>query len=100
MALHTNILQNGEWVTQTIDVYSILSKQAPSSSKKQATKEQLPPPTCGLLTTTIAESPQIKHILPVRLRSLRHNDVAIIGVSLPSHEGLAPGLKREISDSQ
>ena len=96
MALHTNVLHNGEWVTQTIDVYSILSKQTPSSSKKQTTREQLPPPTCGLLTTTISESPHIKHILPVRLRSLRHNDVAIIGVSLPPREGLTPRLKREI----
>ncbi|KAK0735889.1 mono-functional DNA-alkylating methyl methanesulfonate N-term-domain-containing protein [Apiosordaria backusii] len=76
MAFQTNVLRDGEWVTETISVQSILrSQQVDAAPQQQVVKA----PRCGLLTRTIAESPLTHSILPVRIRSSHHNDVAFIG---------------------
>ncbi|KAK0629772.1 mono-functional DNA-alkylating methyl methanesulfonate N-term-domain-containing protein [Bombardia bombarda] len=76
MAFQTNVLRGGEWVTETVDLQAVLK----ANSNTQAHKRQrlLKPPQCGLLTRTVFESQLVNSILPVRLRSLHHNDVAFV----------------------
>ncbi|KAK3318348.1 mono-functional DNA-alkylating methyl methanesulfonate N-term-domain-containing protein [Apodospora peruviana] len=77
MAFQTNVFRGGEWVTETVDLQSLL--KANSGAKGPKRPRLLKPPQCGILTGTVLESPLINTILPVRLRSTRHNDVAFIG---------------------
>jgi hypothetical protein len=80
MAFQTNVLQDGQWVTQTVDLRSVIE----ASDDPQARPELQSlhkPATCGVLTRTVIESPVVHWILPARLRSMQHNDVAFIGVS-------------------
>ncbi|KAK1779117.1 mono-functional DNA-alkylating methyl methanesulfonate N-term-domain-containing protein [Copromyces sp. CBS 386.78] len=72
----TNVLRNGEWVTETVDIQTFLKAQSAQGPKRA---EQIDTPICGLLTRTVADSQMVKSVLPVRLRSPHHNDVAFIG---------------------
>lgn len=84
MAFQTNVFRGGEWVTQTIDLEAILKPKVQAPKKPQPVKA----PQCGLLTKTVTESRLIDHILPVRLRGPQYNDVAFIGVRLPTRQPL------------
>ncbi len=77
-ALQTNVFRHGEWVTETINLQTVL--RGHESAKPQRERIQ-DPPECGILTRTVIESPYIHWALAVRLRSVQHNDVALIGVS-------------------
>ncbi|KAK0619881.1 mono-functional DNA-alkylating methyl methanesulfonate N-term-domain-containing protein [Immersiella caudata] len=79
MAFQTNVLRGGEWVTETINLQAVLKagSSAPGPKKQRLQKA----PQCGILTRTVVESHLVNSILPVRLRSPQHNDVAFIGVS-------------------
>jgi hypothetical protein len=78
MAFQTSILRDGEWVTETVNLQAALKASATTKSTTQAHPE---PPTCGILSRTVVESPIVHWILPVRLRSESHNDIAFVGVS-------------------
>lgn len=75
----TNVLRNGEWVTETVNIQTILKAKSAQGPKRAEQTET--PVLCGLLTRTVADSQMVKSVLPVRLRSPHHNDVAFIGVS-------------------
>ncbi|KAK3688142.1 mono-functional DNA-alkylating methyl methanesulfonate N-term-domain-containing protein [Podospora appendiculata] len=77
MDFHTSVLRGGEWVTETRNLHEIL--KANSNAKGSARPRLLKPPQCGILSRTVVESPQVRFILPLRLRSSRDNDVAFIG---------------------
>lgn len=81
MAFQTNVLRDGQWVTETVDLQAALRA---SATDKQAMPSGPEPPVCGVLTKTIVESPITRWILPVCLRSKGHKDVAFIGVSFAS----------------
>ncbi|KAK4450700.1 mono-functional DNA-alkylating methyl methanesulfonate N-term-domain-containing protein [Podospora aff. communis PSN243] len=76
-AFQTNVFRGGEWVTETVTLQAVLKAgtNAPGPKKQRLQKA----PQCGVLTRTVVESPLVTSILPVRLRSPRHNDVAFIG---------------------
>ncbi|KAG5983839.1 hypothetical protein E4U55_006989 [Claviceps digitariae] len=76
MAFQTSILRNGEWVTETVNLQAALKA---SATPKAATRPHLDPPSCGILSRTIVESPIVHWILPARLRSEAHNDIAFVG---------------------
>ncbi|KAL7933812.1 mono-functional DNA-alkylating methyl methanesulfonate N-term domain-containing protein [Trichoderma chlorosporum] len=76
MAFQTRVLRDGEWVTETVNLQAALK----ASAAPQLASEPLPqPPACGILSQTIVESPMVRWVLPVRLRSKLHNDIAFIG---------------------
>ncbi|RFU78399.1 thermotolerance [Trichoderma arundinaceum] len=76
MAFQTRVLRDGEWVTETVNLQAALK----ASAAPQLASEPLPqPPACGILSQTIVESPVVRWVLPVRLRSSTHNDIAFIG---------------------
>ena len=82
MAFQTSVFRDGGWVTETVDVHAAL--RASSSSTLPTAKPQeviSDHPPCGILSSTIVDSPIVHKILPVRLRSRSHNDIALIGVS-------------------
>ncbi|KAK5998199.1 hypothetical protein PT974_00571 [Cladobotryum mycophilum] len=76
MAFQTSFLRDGEWITETVNLQAALK----ASAAPQAASDPLPePPVCGILSQTIVESPIVHWVLPVRLRSKEHNDIAFIG---------------------
>lgn len=90
MAFQTNIFRDGEWVTQTVDLDAAL--RASASTTKLPAEAVFPSdrPPCGILSSTVTESPLVHKILPVRIRSKNHNDVAFIGVGHPAHVPVRP----------
>ncbi|KAK3398660.1 mono-functional DNA-alkylating methyl methanesulfonate N-term-domain-containing protein [Sordaria brevicollis] len=72
----TNVLRNGEWITEEVDLQTFLKTKSAQGPKKA---QRVDAPLYGLLTKTVADSQMVKHVLPVRLRSPYHNDVAFIG---------------------
>ncbi len=53
MALQTNVLRGGQWVTETIDIEAVLrANSAPRPPRLRGQK----PPDRGVLTTTVVES--------------------------------------------
>lgn len=78
MAFQSNVFRGGQWVTQTVDLQAILKANAATRTPRQRT---LKPAECGILTKTVVESPVSHWIVPVRLRSPHHNDVAFVSVS-------------------
>ncbi|PVH85978.1 hypothetical protein DL98DRAFT_650482 [Cadophora sp. DSE1049] len=80
MALATNTLVDGEWVTRTLDVNTVLRHYDQQDRDAATTfKEVEKAPKLGLLTQTVIRSPQVHWILPARLRDNSKNDVAFIG---------------------
>ncbi|EFX05596.1 thermotolerance protein [Grosmannia clavigera kw1407] len=78
MAFQTNVFRHGEWVTETVDLQAVLKANS-NASAKPLRQRAAHPPECGILTRTVIESPVANWILPVRLRSAQHMDVAFIG---------------------
>jgi hypothetical protein len=77
MSFQSSVFRDGEWVTESRSLADVLKD---ASSPKAASKPQFQaPPTCGILSRTIIESPVVQWVLPVRLRSSSHNDIAFIG---------------------
>ncbi|KAK1594431.1 thermotolerance protein [Colletotrichum navitas] len=78
MAFQTNVFRNGAWVTETIDLQAVL-RGSTATAAAAAPPSPPAPPNCGILTRTIIESPIARWVLPARLRSAHHNDVAFVG---------------------
>lgn len=79
MAFQTNVLRNGEWVMETVDVDAALRA---TTVPNNLVDDTIPNPgPCGLLSNTIVESPVVRKVLSVRLRSQKNNDIAFVGVS-------------------
>lgn len=81
MAFQTSFLRGGEWVTETVDLQSALRQATAATAAAPVSEHHLEPPACGVLSRTVIESPIVHRVLPVRLRSKTHNDIAFIGVS-------------------
>jgi hypothetical protein len=82
MALQHNVLENGEWVTRTLEAQELF-RQTSASAQAKPKKQPSMPPDYGILTKTVIESPVIQRVLPAQLRSPSNNDVAFIGVGAP-----------------
>ncbi|KAK4193918.1 mono-functional DNA-alkylating methyl methanesulfonate N-term-domain-containing protein [Podospora australis] len=96
-ALQMNFLQNGVWGSQVMTVEELIKKQQESSAQSPINEGALQCPEIGLLTRTISESPLVNKILPVRIRSAQHNDVAFVGdVFIQICELQVDGRLREI----
>ncbi|KAH6659037.1 mono-functional DNA-alkylating methyl methanesulfonate N-term-domain-containing protein [Truncatella angustata] len=78
MALQTSVFENGEWVTRTLEPRELF-RQTIAPQQPKLRRPSSMPPTYGVLTRTVIDSPVFRWVLPVQLRSSRHNDVAFIG---------------------
>ncbi|KAI0132776.1 thermotolerance protein [Xylariales sp. AK1849] len=79
MALQSNVLENGAWVTRNIEPRDLFRQTSSGSHQAKAKKQPAMPPNYGILTKTVIDSPVVHWVLPVQLRSTRHYDVAFIG---------------------
>ena len=79
MSIHTNVLENGRWVTRSADPYSIWFRSR-HPEPQQAKPLGKPPkaPDAGILTRTLVRSQVVKWILPARIRHSNKNDVLYI----------------------
>lgn len=80
-SVQLSVLRDGQWVLETTYVSNVLGKKQAQPIPKQ--REAPKVPRCGLLTRTVVESPIFHWTLPARIRCLRLNDVAFIGVRWP-----------------
>lgn len=81
MALATSSLVDGEWVTRSLDVNTVLRHYDQQDRDAATTPVEVETaPKLGLLTQTVIRSPLAHWILPIRLRDDRTHDVAFIGV--------------------
>ncbi|KAI1090177.1 hypothetical protein F5B19DRAFT_335218 [Rostrohypoxylon terebratum] len=78
MSLQTYVLEDDQWVSRTVTAEELLRENS-TARRKMGRQSLSKPPTYGLLTKTVIESPIIRWVLPVQLRSARYNDVALIG---------------------
>ncbi|GAW18637.1 hypothetical protein ANO14919_081180 [Xylariales sp. No.14919] len=77
-SLQTHVFVDDEWVTRTVTAEELIGET--SRPRTEAVAPPPPkPPICGILTRTIVESPVIRWVLPVQLRSSHFNDVALVG---------------------
>ncbi|GAP82946.1 putative thermotolerance protein [Rosellinia necatrix] len=76
-SLQTHLLVNDEWVTRFVSADELFGSPGPRA--QGAIPVALPPPKYGVLTKTVIESPIIRWVHPVQLRSSRQNDVAFVG---------------------
>ena len=84
MTLNTHHLVNGTWTRRNVDLdYVLAANQEPESRSEQHVHIERPP-TVGVMTRTIAHSPNIRWIVPARMRFKDKNDVLFVGVRLPS----------------
>ncbi|PHH83522.1 hypothetical protein CDD83_2975 [Cordyceps sp. RAO-2017] len=79
MAFQTSFLRDGEWVTETVSFQSALRQATATVVPAPSLEQYLQPPCCGILSRTIIKSPVVHWVLPVRLRSQAHNDIAFVG---------------------
>ncbi|KAH7031003.1 mono-functional DNA-alkylating methyl methanesulfonate N-term-domain-containing protein [Microdochium trichocladiopsis] len=79
MSIQSSVFENGEWVTRAMTTAELIKQNGHSRRPGMGRQPLAEPPTCGLLTRTVVDSPVTRWILPVRLRSSRFNDVAFIG---------------------
>lgn len=84
MSIQTNVLENGQWVTRTLTAEQLMRKDA---TPRRGIGRQPPssPPTCGLLTRTVVDSPVVLWALPIKIRPSNQNDIALIGVCVSFH---------------
>lgn len=78
MALQAAHMENGVWTTRRIDISDLLT-QTHARRPDLRRDAEAPKPKVGLLSQTVVRSPIIQWILPARLRSRFHNDVAFVG---------------------
>lgn len=82
MAFETRVMRNGAWVTETVSLQDALKAyNEPLNGEQKREDPVYEPVSCGILTRTIAHSPKLNQVLPVRLRSKRYNDIVFVGVS-------------------
>ncbi|GAD92744.1 conserved hypothetical protein [Paecilomyces variotii No. 5] len=71
-------MENGVWTTRRIDISDLLTQTRARRPDLRQDAEP-PKPKVGLLSQTVIRSPIVQWILPARLRSKFHNDVAFVG---------------------
>ncbi|KAI0478994.1 mono-functional DNA-alkylating methyl methanesulfonate N-term-domain-containing protein [Xylariaceae sp. FL0804] len=76
-SLQTHVFENGRWVARTVTAQELMRDRG--ESKRIGKQPRLKPPTCGILTKTLIESPVVRWILPVQLRSRYYQDIALVG---------------------
>ncbi|KAJ8127393.1 hypothetical protein O1611_g6242 [Lasiodiplodia mahajangana] len=76
-SVQAHVFVNDEWVVQTVTAEELIGTSRPHA--KSVVPTDPTPPKYGVLTRTIIESPIIRWVLPVQLRSSLFNDVALVG---------------------
>lgn len=79
MAVPTNVLEDGRWVTRFLDPYQLLAQnRAQQVDEEGSATASSKAPTVALLTQTLARSPVLKEIYPARIRHQNKNDILMV----------------------
>lgn len=79
MAFQAHVLENGQWVSRTTNIQSLLQNGNNGANAKADVPYEAP--RCGIMSRTVVQSPVAHWVLAVRLRSSHNTDIAFIGVS-------------------
>ena len=80
MSVQTSVIENGHWITRSLDEYRIRSQNA-LQEENQTTADAanlVNAPCLGVLTRTLCKSSVIKQIIPAQFRHRSRNDVILI----------------------
>lgn len=83
MSVQTTVLENGRWVTRSVDLYHVRAQNTETPRKEQSQPSiSLPKtPSLGILTKTSIRSSVINRIIPARIRHKTKNDVLFISAN-------------------
>ena len=80
VAITFPVLENGEWVTRTMDLPQLLDRKKETQASSVGAIDPLPiTPNLGLLSKTATRSPVVNSILPAQLRRKELSDVVFVG---------------------
>lgn len=83
MSVQTTVLENGRWVTRSVDPYHVRARNTGTPRKEQSQPSiNLPKtPSLGILTKTLVRSSVVNQIIPARIRHKTKNDVLFISAN-------------------
>ena len=83
MSVQTTILENGRWVTRSLDPYHVRARntEIPRKEQSQPSISLSKNPSLGILTKTLVRSSVINRIIPARIRHKTKNDVIFISAN-------------------
>ena len=83
MSVQTTVLENGRWVTRSVDPYHVRARntETPRKEQNQPSISLSKTPTLGILTKTLVRSPVVNRIIPARIRHKTKNDVVFISAN-------------------
>lgn len=83
MSVQTTVLENGRWVTRSVDLYHVRARNTGTPRKEQSQPSiKLPKkPSLGILTKTLVRSSVVNRIIPARIRHKTKNDVLFISAN-------------------
>ena len=83
MSVQTTVLENGRWVTRSVDPYHVRARntEVPRKEQTQPSISLSKNPSLGILTKTLVRSSVINRIIPARIRHKTKNDVVFISAN-------------------
>ena len=83
MSVQTTVLENGRWVTRSLDPYHVRAQNSGAPRKEQSQPSISIPqtPSLGILTKTLVKSPVINRIIPARIRHKTKNDLLFVSAN-------------------
>ena len=83
MSVQTTVLENGRWVTRSVDPYHVRARntEVPRKEQNQPSISLSKTPSLGILTKTLVRSSVINRIIPARIRHKTKNDVVFISAN-------------------
>ena len=83
MSVQTTVLENGRWVTRSLDPYHVRAQNSGTPRKEQSQSSINIPqtPSLGILTKTLVKSPVINRIIPARIRHKTKNDLLFVSAN-------------------
>ena len=100
MSVQTTVLENGRWVTRSLDPYHVRAQNSGTPRKEQSQSSINIPqtPSLGILTKTLVKSPVINRIIPARIRHKTKNDLLFVSAdSVTIKEARGDYTLREIA---
>ena len=83
MSVQTTVLENGRWVTRSLDPYHVRAQNSgkPRKELSQSSINIPQTPSLGILTKTLVKSPVINRIIPARIRHKTKNDLLFVSTN-------------------
>ena len=83
MSVQTTVLENGRWVTRSLDPYHVRAQNSTTPRKEQSRPSINIPqtPSLAILTKTLVKSPVINRIIPARVRHKTKNDLLFVSAN-------------------